>query len=233
MKMKIIVGAIASDGVYYNEAQSIWRQFMDVHPSVTSFFIKGTSEGTTKEDLQTFTCDIPETFENIFKKTIEFMKFALMHNNEWVFLLRTNVSSLFHWDNVLAMLEENAEYDVVANKKYHGYICFPTGCGMFLSRKVVEAICNVPEEQLDTLAKRYNDDVILGILIQTLGFASNFKDVGYNHIHETTLIDSTSCHLRCRIDNATDETRRQIEIPMMHKWIQHWYPKINRNREIL
>lgn len=223
--MKIIVGVIASPGEYYDQAEIIWRSYMNCNSNVKSYFIKtDKTDAILENDVNTFVCkNTNESIDNLLKKTIHFMKWALESDLEWSYLLRTNLSSLFHWENVLKTLNENSEYDIIASKENYGTISFPSGCGMFLSRKLVKEICYISETLL-TL-KNYNDDVVLGIAITQLGYNyNNWKNIRYNHITNDTNLETKSMHLRCKIENTDMNTRKTKEIPMMYKWIRYWYP---------
>ena len=230
--MKIAVGIVATDkDEYQREAQDVWKRYMHANTNVCSYFLKydNTKRNRTFHG-DTFYChsdfDV-ETKENMVTKSLEFMK-TILQDDSWHYMLCTNLSSVFNWDNVLALLSANQQFDIIANhctppyKKAWPVPMIPMGCGMFLSRKAVEGV--VTEWTKDTsslLDFAFPDDVMVGILLGRAGFCviANYK---YNIVLPYMPLNRTYLHLRCKIFNEIDN-RIKFEIPMMHKWVDYWY----------
>jgi len=219
--MKVVAVFIASDeNEYYKSAQVLCRKWIHNHPDVTSFFVK-THHRTgivLNDDVFTTHLEGEESVSNIIIKTIECMRVLLGPEFEWDFLLRTNLSSIFHWGRTLQLLSENSSFDVIAKVVDS---TFPTGCGMFLSRHAVRCIVQKWDE---TGLRVGYDDCIIGDLLKLSGFpVSSWKNVEYHMTDPSTEIDHHSFHRRCKLSCENDD-RVLRELPMIHKWVDAWYP---------
>jgi hypothetical protein len=214
--MKLIVGIIAHDAdEYVRRAQKISRwSYRDME----SYYIKFGSEPTEKivENVYYAPGLHDETVETGIIKVLYFMKFAL--TKEWDFMLRTNLSSIFHWGRVFDMLKQYKNFPVIGNIVNNDFV---TGCGMFLSRRVVQGIVDtwIGGEHIELTY----DDIVIGQLIKKSGFPmSTWKHTEY--LMARPNMDPRTAdnyfHIRCKL--STDVmTRVQYEIPMMERFTNH------------
>ena len=229
--MKLVVGVIATDNDdYQKNAQSVWKQYMHKNPNIKAFFLKFDNNKPNKSFVDdTFYCHLnndTETIETMVLKSLEFMK-VMLEDDSWDYMLRTNLSSVFHWDRVLSLLHQNSHFDVIANNVTPPFPnawsvpIIPTGCGMFLSRKAVNGIVSEWLKDQVLLNFIHPDDVMIGILLGRAGF-----NVIANYPFEVILpymgINHRYFHLRCKMFNEP-HLRITYEIPMMEKWINTWY----------
>ena len=235
--IKLLVGIIATDSNDYeiSAQNNIWKTYMNIHPNVRSFFLKFATTTTTSITTtnDTFYCPVPSQAQennNIsVLKTLEFMKYMLQYDDSWDYMLRTNLSSLFHWDRVISLISQNTRFDVIANNVLPPYPnawpvpVIPSGCGMFLSRKAVRSV--VDEWYKDPVLSLYihPEDVTIGILLGRAGY-----DTIVNYHYEVVLPymepNDRFFHLRTKMFDDTKD-RVDHEIPMMKKWIQYWYSR--------
>ena len=224
--MKLIVGIIAHDAdEYVRRSQAISRW---AYRNTESYFIKFGTEPIEKVTGDTYyaPCLHPETVETAIIKVLYFMKYSL--TKEWDFMLRTNLSSIFHWERVFGMLTENSTCPVIGNIVSNEFV---TGCGMFLSRRVVQALVNLWTSG-ETIQLTY-DDVVIGHMIQKCGFpVSAWKHTVYLHTHPNMDVHESDNHFHIRSKLGTDITMRvRDEIPMMQKFVDYW--KVNEMNMIL
>ena len=123
LKMKLVVGVIATDCDYQINAQLVWKQYMHKNPNIKVYFLKFDNSKPDKSfGDDTFYCHSnsgKETIETMVTKSLEFMK-VMLEDDSWDYILRTNLSSVFHWDRVLSLLSQNNHFDVIANNPLHG-----------------------------------------------------------------------------------------------------------------
>ena len=220
---------IASDTTaHYREAQNVCRSYMHRHPNVRSVFAKMTTSTHPAADVlegDVFTCTVPfvEDASNMLAKSIQCMR-MLQRDAGWDYVLRTNLSSIFHWERTLAMLAENSTHDVIASIVYGGTDGFPTGCGMFLSRRAVAHILDAWDKLEHPILTTLLDDEYIGVLLRSEGASPlSWQHVDYHMTTPLTEIDSVSFHRRCKQIGMCAEERLAIEIPMMRTWIEAWY----------
>jgi hypothetical protein len=215
--MKLIVGIIAHDAdEYVRQAQQISRwSYRDTE----SYYIKFGSESVEKITPGTYYAPAlhEETVETAIIKVLHFMKYAL--TREWDFMLRTNLSSVFHWGRAFEMLDQYGKsHDVIGNIVFNDFV---TGCGMFLSRSVVKGIVDLWLKG-EHIELNY-DDVVLGRLIKKSGFPmSTWKHTEYLMVKPMMDVRTADnyFHLRCKL--TTDvPTRVLYEIPMMKKFVEY------------
>lgn len=224
--MKLIVGIIAHDAdEYVRCSQEISRW---AYRNTESYFIKFGTEPNEKVTTDTYYAPglHPETVETAIIKVLYFMRYAL--TKEWDFMLRTNLSSTFHWERVFQMLTENKSHDVIGNIVQNEFV---TGCGMFLSRKVVQALVDLWTAG-EPIELTY-DDVIIGRMIQKCGFpVSSWKHTTYLHTRPHMDVREADSHFHIRSKLGTDVAMRvRDEIPMIQKFVDYW--KVNELKMVL
>lgn len=215
--MKLIVGIIAHDADEYVRRSQVLSRWS--YRNTESYFIKFGSDSTEKIVGTTYYAPglYPETVETAIIKVLYFMKYAL--TKEWDFMLRTNLSSIFHWERVFEMLNTNNSFPVIGNIVSNEFV---TGCGMFLSRKVVQALVDL--WSADENIELTYDDVLIGRMIQKCGFpVSTWKHTTYLHTNPSTDLHESDSHFHIRSKLGVDvDMRVRQEIPMMQKFVNYW-----------
>ena len=229
--MKLVVGIIATDDDYYQvQAQELWKKYMHKNENVTSYFLKfDESKPDRHFHEETFSCLSKYPIENIQSMVVKSLKFmeVMSKKDSWDYMLRTNLSSVFNWNIVLTMLQQNRHFDVIANNVLPPYPnawpvpIIPTGCGMFLSRRAVNGIVDEWKKDPSLLNFMYPDDVMIGILLGRAGFHTI---ANYNYETVLPYMDPNTYffHLRCKMFNEP-LLRVLHKVPMMEKWITKWY----------
>jgi hypothetical protein len=214
--MKLLVLVIASEDYPYSEFLNVWqsRKYPDwitirytiLKPDITndieqigdSIYVKG------EESI------IP----GIWKKTRAAMKYCL-ENEEFDYLLRSNLSSFFRFDLLYKVLEQAARENVVGGVMMHNnqYGEFLSGSGYLMSRDIVEDFLEWPFEYPTELSVhddiqssyyfRYND---IPIIQWQLYYYSPGKE----------LHDCNDFHLRF----CSDRNNRNLDIDGYKKAIE-------------
>ena len=172
--MKILNLIIASiDEPYYVLLMTQWGRYMNAHPDVMSYFIRFDKEACGEHDYVTDALTntlflkgkdgyIPE----IYDKTSLAMKILLsLPAYAGVdYVVRTNLSSFWIWDNLISDLAEKPRHGLISAVigDANGRTPFPSGCGMVMSRDVAHLWAN----NFDYPNKRHTfDDVAFGRLL--------------------------------------------------------------------
>ena len=91
---------------------------MHKNENVTSYFLKfDESKPDRHFHEETFSCLSEYPIENIQSMVVKSLKFmeVMSKKDSWDYMLRTNLSSVFNWNIVLTMLQQNRHFDVIAN----------------------------------------------------------------------------------------------------------------------
>lgn len=170
-RVRCVVLVIASgDKPYYLEHRRTWRRFMNASEDVKAYFVEAKDAGEVQWDDPGNRIVVPcpggERFDMIFAKTALAMA-AVRERFDCDYVVRTNLSTVWVWDNLIRFLDGKPPMAYVAATPCvtHDGIKFPSGCGMVLSWDVVdwilEASAHVPH---DTASM--NDDVYIGWLLK-------------------------------------------------------------------
>lgn len=162
----IIILIIANDEpIYYTDMQNIWKKYMNTHPNIKSFFIKGkitnqTSDIFIDDKNSTIHSNIKDSLiPGILIKTIK--SFEYIYNNfDFKYIYRTNLSSFLNLEKMNDFaINNNFNYGAICGK--HGDILFGSGCGFFISKE----ICDYIIKNKNTLDYNLYDDVAIGKLL--------------------------------------------------------------------
>ena len=109
--MRLLVGIIVSDNDEYQvKAQKVWKKYMNKNENIKSYFLKiNNSKPDLNFDQETFSCQSEfenENTHNMVIKTLKFMQ-VMLQKDTWDHMLRTNLLSVFKWDTVLSLLNQN------------------------------------------------------------------------------------------------------------------------------
>lgn len=163
--MKLVVLVISSDNLpIYAEHRRLWRSYATTHPDVTVYFLHQRSDVSAPYfDGDTIWTPGQECLERIFDKTID--AFKLISPDSYDFLVRTNLSSVWNFDKLIAFCKT-----LPTEKVFCGVLGNPgiSGAGMILSPDVVSTFIAHSHE----IERGMWDDVDFGRLAIRCGIPS-------------------------------------------------------------
>jgi len=209
--MKIIILILAHDDKKYTDIESLWRQYMNKHENIRSYFIKArkNTDGihVLLED-DTFYINCEESFKpGCLIKTVESIRYLLNNGEEFDYILRTNLSSVIHLDNLYSYLC-NRQVAYAGNLGEYFGIYYASGSGILMQRKVCEILIMYEKY----LQYQLPDDVAIGkffqdIKIFVIGTPRFEAYIFSNHID---LLDydfiKDYYHIRCKTDKEHTKT---------------------------
>lgn len=168
--MNIVILVIANDHPrYYYEMQNTWKKYMNMHPNIKTFFIKGNpdlDEDVVLDEKEStiYVKTGEEYIPGILEKTVKSMEYIKYHY-EYDYLFRTNLSSFVD----LYKLYEFIHLESTQWIHYGGIILTPadikfgyvSGAGILFSPTAVEYILDHQSE----LDYSIIDDVAIGKLL--------------------------------------------------------------------
>lgn len=202
--MRIIILIIANDSIpQYIEMQSIWKQYMNTHPNITSFFIKNdiTIESPIQyipEENTIYYKDNESLTPGIINKTVKSIEYCL-ENMEFDYIYRTNLSSFLD-------LNKMYDYFLKINRIHYGGVIgnlddgmpFASGCGFVLSKYACKYI--LKNENVLFESNHY-DDVAIGNLLNPVYGIEHISRIDINNMSEEKFImDENTFHYRCKSD---------------------------------
>ena len=223
---KLVVCIIASAGrddykLYTNE----WTRVIDAcrergYP-IQFYFLR--AEPTFKEikiqgDIFVFPC-AENLAPGIFKKTIGFYKWVFEQNIEFDYMVRTNLSSFYHFkyllDNLTKQNRENYVCGMYVNHRYQ----YPTGCGAVFSKDVIKKFVDAYQDPIHhPHVHGLFDDQAFGYLMHHLKVSfHDYKlpiiNIGAKDNIDEMLKDTNKYHYRLK---TSDNIWKRIEndVPM-------------------
>lgn len=173
---KLLVLIIASDNhPAYLELQEIWRSYMHHDPEhVEVYFMKGDPNQDVDAEIigDTIYTKVMDCYKpGITEKTLASMEHFIPRLHEFDYVLRTNLSSFYHFPRLLKYMQKLPSTKCYAGWKliparddvtqeYYG-IPFGCGAGFILSPDLVEQLVEGKEEVLKDSAA-IPDDVVIG-----------------------------------------------------------------------
>lgn len=204
----IIILIIATDKPnYYLQMSNIWKKYMNTHPQIKSYFIKGKIKNQSDDiyiDEENFTIhsNIDDSLiPGILIKTLKSINY-IMQNFDFKYIYRTNLSSFLN----LPMLNNYAEKNnfnygaIIGN--YQG-IQYASGCGFFISKET----CKYLLENQHLLNYNLYDDVAIGQLLVPIKNIFTVPRIDIVNINnEKHKIDKNIFHYRCKNSSNMYET---------------------------
>ena len=168
---EIIVLVIATDNTVYSVNWAVWYRLKDQSNKIQTYFVRANRSvsGLGINEVQnTITVPTNESYiPGILISTIEAVR-ALLNDSRrtFTYILRTNLSSLWHWDRLFAALKV---MQLPATGVYAGVLGggFVSGAGMLLSRDVAQALVN----HSHALHFDLFDDVAIGQLMASINIS--------------------------------------------------------------
>lgn len=221
--MKVLMLVIASSNeLVHHEHKRIWRTYMKSHSDIDCYFIESTPfELETYCSKDTLTMRGTESFKRILHKTIQALEYFLSRGS-YDFIIRTNLSSLWKFPQVLAYLATaptTGFYGGVVNTNVGWpYIC---GAGIFMSPD----ICHVLLANKKQACSLYGiDDVDIGYTFASHGI----HPTSVPRVDISSLQDITKEGFHYRVRFVTDRHR---EIPIMSAILSYEASIRSENKE--
>lgn len=187
----LLVLVIANKNPIYETYWAVWQRLKHDDPNIQVYFLLGdlnlTSAVTVNEKDNIVRIPTSETLiPGVLDKTVHAIQYFLQdsHRN-FKYILRTNLSSMWHWQRLLQVLRMLNDTGVYAGVRGPGFV---SGAGMLLSRDVAELLI----ENRSDLDMRVIDDVAIGALMTRLNIRSTIL----------TRYDYTSTHLPAPLDKG-------------------------------
>ena len=204
---RAIILVIANTSPLYSKFMEYWRSYMHSFENVKSFFLIN-DPSLCEVEIQNDDCIVCPFEENlvpgIFEKTIGGIKYV-KHNFTFDFLIRTNLSSLYHIPRLLSFLDRLHPFQFAgADINYEHAVPFLSGAGMILSKDVCDIL--IKYENITSLS--YNDipdDVLISKILHLNNvYLSKIPRMNfiYNHFDENGSIPDHQFHFR--IKNVQD-----------------------------
>ena len=131
--MKCVVGVISSEGDGYNEMKNIWIENVKTfnkssNNKVDLYFIEAEEKEkyiysleNISDNIYIFKANCIENFENLIKKTLKFFDYVTKvyddeYQNEKLFIIRTNLSTLFQFERLFDFLKDINKHMINLNK---------------------------------------------------------------------------------------------------------------------
>jgi len=229
--MKLLVLIIASDDrEVYIELQKLWKIQFKSHEDVTYYFLKGypnlNNEVEIHEDTIWVRC-IDDFYAGILTKTIKAIK-SLVTGYDYV--LRTNLSSFYVFENLIKTLEKfprkNCYAGILGMANHNPPISFVSGCGFVMSKDICESLPSEPTTLWST--NHPNDDVSLGKFIFA-NFPNSYMAIPRIDIHspeDPVIFPTDAIHYRVKTSDHDYEIRKINDIKIRRQLIDHFYPNL-------
>jgi len=135
LRITILVIASSNLGIYA-EHEACWRSYATSHPAITVYFLRQREDiDTPRIEGNTLWTPGAERLERVFEKTVA--AFQFLSPASYDFLVRTNLSSVWHFPNLVRVCERLPSTGV-----FCGVLGNPgiSGAGMLLSPDVVTSL---------------------------------------------------------------------------------------------
>lgn len=237
--MRILNLIISSDDApFYGVLRDEWRRYMNRHPCVRSYFVMndrskcgGGPDTVMHQDGVYF--DANETgLPGIYEKTVRAL--MLFRSEEYDYVIRTNLSSFYRWDRLVAYLQT---HDIPRHGFMGGAInwtpepCYVSGCGMIMSRDVCDLLIQNYHHRLKCFLA---DDQVIGIVCHENGVRMtdmprlDLREDDWRDDAEAFIdgivrhrLDDETFHIRTRC--GTDAFRQEYGTQMYRRLVDHFY----------
>lgn len=212
--MKVLVLIIAHDNPIYLEMQEQWKRYMNKYDNIQCYFMKYKSNINDYISIDESTNTIyirgkESIIPGCLDKTIKSLYYFLTNNYKFEYLLRTNLSSVWNFDNLCNFIEKTNclisgiklrhQFNVFKNNTSVDFI---SGAGILLHISV----CNFLVQNRYLLNYNIIDDVAIGIILKPyIKMHHNLNRFdAYEYEHKETLIHKDMIknysHIRCKCE---------------------------------
>lgn len=193
----------------YAEHRKVWSSYMNSYKDIECYFIQY-RDGPQAIEGNTFWLRGKESFPNILSKTIDSIKYFL--KNDYDFIIRTNLSSLWNFKVLLDYLQTLPREGV-----YNGFIGshknsqFASGSGYIMTPDICDLL--IENRQV---AESYGemDDTAVGFTLNKLGINPSI-----GRRNDRMLYDENSYHYRF----VCHSTERMKEASHMMRVLENFY----------
>ena len=194
--MKVLMLIISSDtDPVYAEHRKVWSSYMNSNSQIECYFIQY-RDGVQAIEGNTFWLNGVESFPAILTKTLDSIEYFL--KNDYDFIVRTNMSSLWNFNVLLNYLEtlpkEGVYNGAIGN---HRGIEFVSGSGFIMSPDVARLLI---ENRQITESCGVMDDVDIGYTMMKLGIKAT-----WGRRCDTYNYNTEAYHYRARHTNRYTE----------------------------
>jgi hypothetical protein len=209
--MKILLLVLSSDTEpVYARHREVWRSYMHRHPNITSYFLE--CGDVTRVEGDVFYSPGPESFRACVTKTLAALEYFSGESYDYV--LRTNMSSLWNLNKLVAFIEDLPRTQVYAGTlNYAHNVHYISGSGILMSWDVCRYIL---ENRDAVLNVRIIDDVDIGVVL------AHIQQIPIPRWHvdsPTTPISDDVFHYRVKMENGHS---RFYEPEIMKQILAHW-----------
>jgi hypothetical protein len=192
----------------YDEHRKVWSSYMNSYKEIECYFIQYRS-GPQAIEGNTFWLNGQESFPNILTKTIDSLDYFLKNNYD--FIIRTNMSSLWNFKALLKHLETLPKQGV-----YNGIIGdynnikYISGSGFIMTSDVVKLLI---ENRKMAEGVAVIDDVDIGYALTTLGISCSpgkRLDFFNMHMYTSSAYDDTVYHYRVKWQNPSNRLEETV-----------------------
>lgn len=160
MRITILVIASSNESIYAAH-EACWRSYATSHPEITVYFLRQREDVDTPFlEGDTLWTSGTETTERVFEKTVAAFRF--LSPSSYDYLVRTNLSSVWHFPNLLRTCATLPSTGV-----FCGVLGNPglSGAGMILSPDVVQTLA----ENSGRVSRCKWDDIDFGKVAELCG----------------------------------------------------------------
>ena len=186
----------------YAEHRKVWLSYMNSNPQIECYFIQYRN-GPQEIEGNTFWLNGVESFEKIITKTLDSFNYFL--KNDYDFIVRTNLSSLWNFNVLLEHLET-----LPRKKVYNGFIGyfnnfqFASGSGYIITSDIAELL--LQNRGLVESCPEL-DDVAVGFSLNKLGV---YPSLGRRN--DTIVYHDNSYHYRFKNFDRSVEKNNMLRI---------------------
>lgn len=223
--MKLLVLIIAHDDPIYIGMHEQWKRYMNKYDNIKCYFLK------YKSDIENYVV-IDESNNTIYikgkeslipgclDKTIKSLYYLLDNNYNFDYLLRTNLSTVWNFENLCNFIKNNnfliGGFQGKHNFDRRHFVDFVAGSGILFHKNM----CNILMENRHLLNYNIIDDVSICILLKkyihsnlnvSLNRFEMYKYENKQHLLNKNMIQNYS-HLRCKCDKNRHNTIQLMKI---------------------
>lgn len=191
METRIVCGVIASPSPIYDAYKVQWleliRRVKAQALPVDFYFLYNSGSAVAANEVcveaHEFHTDLFFPFQEtvipgILQKTMAFYRWLGAQNVPYTHLIRSNMSSFFRFDRLLAIMEEHDAKDTRTVLAHMIEGRYPTGCGALFGREIIEEFVD-RFGSIDVSTNRLYDDQVLGEYLRQI---SDVHVHGYEYV---------------------------------------------------
>lgn len=230
--IKVLVLIVDSDNLpVYKEFRKIWRSYMNDDPShIEAYFIRGDNNLNQeyKIDKDIIWVKTQESWRpGMINKTVMSLEVMQPRFHEFDYILRTNLSSFYVFNNLISVLQNMPREKFVMSKRYgneNGYLR-PHGSGYIISTDIANDIIRNKSLLMNS---KEADDEQMGRFFDTQDY--NYYDELRIDIHHYIFWDLlrnqipvNTVHFRVKMDDPN--IRLAVDVPIQRQLLSFFYNK--------